>query len=221
VSDAVRDALVFGAAGATIGARAQRRLDLLHAPLVIAADGGAATALALGWRPDLVIGDLDSLAPETLAQAREQGIAVEPYARAKDLTDGQLAVDRAAGLVPPPARLWLVGFLGGPRLDHELANVLYLTRLARRVTLLDELDEASIVRPAQPFAWATAPREIVSLIPLTADVRGVSTLGLRWTLRGEPLELGSTRGISNEPVSDVARVVVDHGVVLLTRHFPP
>jgi thiamine pyrophosphokinase len=62
--------------------------------------------------------------------------------------------------------------------------------------------------------------EIVSLVPLDAQVAGVRTDGLRWRLDGDALPLGSTRGISNEPVAERVQVGVARGRLLVVRHFP-
>ena len=40
---------------------------------------------------------------------------------------------------------------------------------------------------------------------------GVHTEGLRWPLRGERLEPGTSRGVSNEMVAGVAEVSLDEG----------
>src|SRR5690242_5078575 len=97
-------------------------MTALERPFVVAADAGAATALAFGFTPDVLIGDFDSLEPDLLAQLRTLDVQVEEYPRDKDATDGQLAVERA--LAEQPEALYLVGFLGGPRLDQALANIL-------------------------------------------------------------------------------------------------
>ena len=44
--------------------------------------------------------------------------------------------------------LWLLGFLGGPRLDQALANVLLLAGLDAPAVVLDERNEARVVRPS-------------------------------------------------------------------------
>lgn len=204
-------AIVFAAAPVAPSPRLRARLASLDSPSVIAADAGAATALAFGFTPSLVIGDFDSLDPSTLGP-----LPLERFPRDKDATDGQLAIQRA--LQDSPSELILVGFLGGPRLDQALANVLLLTSIEVPTVLLDEQNECVLLRDAH--AWAPEPSEIVSLIPVTSTVEGVWTHGLRWPLRGETLTRGDTRGVSNEPVADQARVEIARGLLLLTRHFP-
>lgn len=210
-------ALVFAAAPIEPTPRLRSRLDRLRAPFVVAADAGAASALALGFRPDVLIGDFDSLDPTTLDAL--SSVPIERYPRDKDATDGQLAIERA--LRAQASELWLVGFLGGPRLDQALANVLLLTRIQVPSLMLDGHNECRLVRPAEGQAWTAETPEIVSLLPLSADVRGVRTSGLRWPLQDASLSLGDTRGVSNEPVGTSVSVSVETGLLLLTRHFPP
>jgi thiamine pyrophosphokinase len=211
-------AIVFAAAPLEVTPRIRARLAQLQQPYVVAADGGAATALAGGWQPDVVVGDLDSIDQRTLAELRRRGIPVETHPRDKNATDGQLAVERALDV--EPTSLWLLGFLGGPRLDQALANVLLLSRLTTPAILLEEHNECVLVRPGVPHVWPTEPGEVVSLLPLSADVHGVHTAGLRWPLTEARLLLGDTRGISNEATADEASVSTTRGLLLLTRHFP-
>jgi thiamine pyrophosphokinase len=208
-------AIVFAAAPLAPTDRLRSRLASLRDPFVVAADDGATTALAFGLTPDVVVGDLDSLDPAT--RSKLTGVLIEEYPRDKDVTDGQLAIVRA--LQASPTELLLLGFLGGPRLDQELANVLLLTSLDTPAVLVDDGNEATVLRQRGEQVWTPERGEIVSLIPLGGDVTGVRTEGLRWALNGETLRFGDTRGISNEPAARVARVTIESGLLLVTRHF--
>jgi thiamine pyrophosphokinase len=207
-------AFVFAAASIEPTPRLRARLSQLAPAFTVAADAGAATALAFGFPPDVVLGDFDSLDPATL---RSLNVPIETYPRNKDATDGQLAIERA--LKSGPDALYLVGFLGGPRLDHGLANILLLTRIEVPTVLLDERNECRLLRAGAEHVWTPEPAEVISLIALTDEVRGVSTRGLRWPLSGETLQRGDTRGVSNEPVSAEVAVSIQAGLLLLTRHF--
>jgi thiamine pyrophosphokinase len=209
---------VFAAAPVEHSPRLRKRLADLHQPYVVAADGGAATALVFGYLPDVVVGDLDSIDAASLAELRRRGVPIETHARDKNATDGQLAIECA--LRQQPERLLLVGFLGGPRLDQAIASLLLLSRIETPAALLDERNEAQLVRPGVNFVWRPDGDEIVSLIPVGGDVDGVRTHGLRWALQDERLTLGDSRGVSNEPVSTEASVSIQHGLLLVTRHFP-
>jgi thiamine pyrophosphokinase len=214
----VRTALVFAAAPLQPTRRLRARLAEVKEPYVVAADEGAATALAFGFQPHVVIGDLDSLSKATRSELERRGVTFETHPRDKDATDGQLAVERA--LQVQPEAVWLLGFLGGPRLDQAIANITLLVRAEVPTVLLDEMNECVLVRPRQDYSWRPEVGEIVSLIPLMGDATDVRTTGLRWPLRGEPLRLGDTRGVSNEPTSEEVSVSIGTGQLILTRHFP-
>src|SRR5690349_3694872 len=173
-------ALVVGGAPIAVTARLTSRLAELREPFVVAADAGAETALRLGFVPDVVLGDFDSIRPAALVELKARGVRVESYPTDKDATDGELAIQRA--VADAPRDLVLIGFLGGPRLDQELANVLLLTTLAVTTKLVDGSNECRLVRPGETWAWLAEPGEIVSLLPLGGDARGVQTSGLRWRL---------------------------------------
>jgi thiamine pyrophosphokinase len=57
----------------------------------------------------------------------------------------------------------------------------------------------------------------VSLLPLGDGVTGVTTEGLRYPLRGEPLPVGPARGLSNVRDAGVARVTVATGRLLIVE----
>ena len=57
----------------------------------------------------------------------------------------------------------------------------------------------------------------MSLLAVGAPAHGVTTEGLEYPLRGETLDPGSTRGVSNVLSADTAVVTVARGVVLAVR----
>ena len=200
------------------------------ASLVVGADGGALKALAAGLRPDLVVGDADSLGPDGLAAVRAEGIPVELVDAAKDESDLEIALVTA--LARGVARLAILGALGGPRFDHALANVWLLAHpaLAGRPAVL--LDDATRVRlltaSAEPAAspepaavdLAGRPGDLVSLFPVGADALGVTTDGLTYPLRDEPLRFGPARGLSNVRSGPLARVSLRSGRLLIVETHP-
>ena len=195
------------------------------ASLVVAADGGATKALAAGMTPDLVVGDADSLGPAGVAAIRAAGIPVELAAVAKDESDLELAV--VAAIARGATRITLLGALGGARFDHALANAWLLAHpaLAGRAAVL--LDGATRVRlldatagPAEARLAGT-PGDLVSLFPFGGDVTGVTTHGLAYPLRDEPLTAGPARGLSNVRAGLEARVALRAGRLLIVETHPP
>jgi thiamine pyrophosphokinase len=191
---------------------------------VIAADGGLVRARALGLTVDLLVGDLDSLAPALAAAAEAEGIPILRSRIDKDESDAELALLEAVRR--GATRVTLLGAFGGPRLDHALANVWLLAHPGLGgvdVVLLDAGSRASLVtapapdgspvlRPLPGPAGAT-----VSLLPLGGDVEGITTAGLRYPLHGEPLRTGPARGLSNVRVAGDASVTVRSGRLLVVE----
>ena len=89
--------------------------------LVVAADGGARLADALGLRIDRWVGDGDSLGPDGVAELRRRGVDVDLQPTDKDATDLELALE--AALAAGARLVVILGALGVPRPDHALANV--------------------------------------------------------------------------------------------------
>jgi thiamine pyrophosphokinase len=182
------------------------------ADLVVAADGGAAIALIHGVRPDLVVGDMDSVAREVLDALEKDAVELVHFPSHKDETDLELAlleaVQRGADDIT------IVGALGG-RLDHTLGNIYLLTMpelKGRRVRLVDGDEEVFVIR--DEAEWRGRAGDTVSLIPLTPEAAGIETRGLEYPLRGESLIMGPGRGISNRMVGDGAGVSVADGILL-------
>jgi thiamine pyrophosphokinase len=175
---------------------------------VIAADSGAEHAAALGVAVDLLVGDLDSISAETLARIPD----VERHPVDKDATDLELAL--AAALRLEPERVLVVGGIEG-RLDHLLGELLLLASPAYAGVELDaQLGAARVhvIRDARTIAGE--PGEVVSLFALHGPAAGVVTEGLHYPLRGETLEPGSTRGVSNVFAAHEARISLERGVLL-------
>lgn len=190
--------------------------------LVIAADGGALVAESLGLRPDVVIGDGDSLPAADAQRLRAAGVEIISHSTAKDESDTELATRLA--IARGATRLWILGGLGGPRFDHALANVLLLALpdvAGLDAALLDGMTMVRLVGEASGSSVEVEgePGDWVSLLPLTELVAGVTTEGLAFPLSAEALPQGPTRGLSNELTGSSGRVTVTAGrlAVIHTR----
>jgi thiamine pyrophosphokinase len=174
---------------------------------VIAADGGA----ELASRVDLAVGDFDSISAERLAAIER----VERHPAAKDASDLELALDAALRL--EPERILVVGSAGG-RLDHLLGGLLLLASDRFAGVQVDaQLGPAAVhvIRRARLLAGDAG--ELISLFTVNGPAFGVVTDGLVYPLRGETLEPGSSRGLSNVFAGAEARVRLERGVLLAVR----
>lgn len=192
--------------------------------LVVAADGGARHAQALGTAIDLWVGDGDSLGEDGIAALAAAGVPIERSRPDKDETDVELAVH--AALARGATGVILVGALGGDRVDHALANVALLARAdlaGRTAILLDARSRISVIRGPGPDGAAVRmaldgdPGSTISLLPFGGDVSGVTTEGLVYPLADDALALGSARGVSNVIAGRPASVTVRRGLLLVVE----
>jgi thiamine pyrophosphokinase len=189
--------------------------DAVHArgaDLVIAADGGTLHLEAWGIEPRIVVGDLDSLPPDTRARVAAR---IERHPAEKDKSDTELAVERA--VAAGADEVVVLGALGGPRADHALANTLLLAldRGRAGVRLVRGPLSIRLVRGGGRADLGGAEGELVTLLAVGGDAAGVRTEGLRYPLRSETLRLGSSRGVSNEISAAGAWVSVGEGTLLV------
>jgi thiamine pyrophosphokinase len=186
------------------------------AELVIAADGGA---LPLLWKkiiPQIVIGDLDSLEPRAQVDLVARGAALRSFPRAKDETDLELALLYA--VEHGAMSIDVIGALGG-RWDHTLANVAMLAMpelRGRKVRLLADRQALFLVRDQAELLGNHG--DTLSLIPLTAEVRGITTRGLLYPLENATLYFERARGISNVLLDPPGRVELSEGLLLVIQH---
>jgi thiamine pyrophosphokinase len=188
-------------------------------PWMVAVDGGAARVLDAGLRPDIVVGDFDSLSAAETERLDSLGIERRVAARDKDESDMELGL--LAALDAGATRITMLGALGVIRPEHSVANLLLLAD-----PRLDGLDVAIAGRGSRIRRIGTAagpggvdidgePSDFVSLFALGGAVEGVTTTGLRFGLVNATLPLGPSRGLSNELLGRGARVTSRRGCLLV------
>jgi thiamine pyrophosphokinase len=172
------------------------RLALARAPRIVGADGGADRILALGYEPEAVVGDFDSISPA--AQAR---LAGRLFALTEQVTTD---FDKALRSITAPFVLAL-GFAGA-RIDHGLAVLTGLAAHPDRVCLV--LGPQDVVFLAPPrLALTLRPGDRLSLYPL-ARVTGRS-LGLEWPIDGLEFAPDGMIGTSNRVTAPEVVIEMD------------
>jgi thiamine pyrophosphokinase len=195
--------------------------ELPEGAFVIAADSGLDHARALGLSVDVLVGDLDSATAAAVAAAEAAGVRVERHPIDKEATDLELALEYALGLGAD--RVTVVSGGGGVRLDHHLAELVLLASARFAPLRLDARigsARAIPIHAGEGVSLLGAPDAVLTLIALGGPASGITTGGLRWPLRAETLEPGSTRGVSNEIVSGAVRVELTGGTLLAVGSAP-
>ena len=191
-----------------------------EATLVIAADSGAVHALAAGFAVDIAVGDFDSIPPGLLTELEHSGVRLERHPVSKDATDLELAIDVA--IREGATHITVVGGHGG-RVDQSLANAFVIASpVFAHISMHAVIDAAmvSVVHGGGSVTISGRPGDVVTILPLHGDARGVRTEGLEYPLHGEALPSGTTRGVSNVLSAARATVALDEGTVLVVRPGP-
>ncbi|MCL2495837.1 MAG: thiamine diphosphokinase, partial [Clostridiales bacterium] len=182
----------------------------------VAADGGARALTELGFWPRLLIGDGDSLDARTMEHCRAAGADCRILPHEKDFTDGEAAL--VAALDAGYRDFAVFGAFGGLP-DHQLGNLLLplayrqrwdtLTFYGRDCRAFYCFDKAHI---------NGAPGDIVSLLPLSATVRGINLRGFRYPLAGADTSLGDSLCLRNELSVEEGRVEICEGIMLIIHY---
>ncbi|HHY12884.1 MAG TPA: thiamine diphosphokinase [Firmicutes bacterium] len=211
-------------AGGAIDA-AERAL-VKRASLVVAADSGAEFLRQHNLTPDMIVGDFDSASPDTIACFRGMGISIFSLNRDKDKTDTEVALDLVTG--KGFDAVIIIGGTRGRRLDHELANVFLIEHYARKGLDLILHSQDTVIfgipggevqygnrRRMQKRVFTGKPGDWVTILPVTPQVTGATTVNLKFPLSNATLYRGSTLGVSNEMLNTEASVSLKSGFALV------
>lgn len=200
--------------GGKLGAWALEHIQ--SGDLLIGADSGARFLISKGLRPDIAIGDFDSVSKEELATIRSSSgktIACDPID--KDFTDTEMAVRLALDM--QPSELVLLGALG-TRFDHSLANV-HLLALAEkqnvRAAIIDQYNKITLVTKELTIHKQNYPN--VSLLPLSMLVTGITLYGFQYPLHEAELTIGQSLGISNVLTGQSGTIKLREGMLLVIQ----
>ncbi len=205
--------------GGCIGDRdfVRNKIARMENCLIICCDGGVRHLQQTEIKPDVIIGDMDSIDPAQLANYSEQGVKIIKYPVGKDFTDTELALDYAIKLKPEAIYIWAA--LGG-RLDHALSNVFLLEKdevVSIKTYLIDEYCEAFLLNGNVSFSKSLG--QTVSLIALSPQVEGITLRGFQYPLDDAILSMGESHGVSNIIKEDYATVSVRSGNLLVIRYW--
>ena len=184
---------------------------------VIAADSGLHSAIDLGLRVNLVIGDMDSVDPAVLVAAEINGVTIQRMPRDKDATDTELALLAA---VAHGSRQIVLVTGGGGRLDHQLGVLSAMQHKALEdceVSALWDTARMQLLRGPGLCTIHGKVGDVVGLIAQHGDAIGVTTDGLKWSLNEGTLEAHSSRGVSNELVTATATISLAHGQLFVIQ----
>jgi len=181
-------------------------LQMKEGDLLIAADAGYLNLLSQKVRPDLVVGDFDSL-----GYVPEQ-VPIQKHPVRKDDTDTLLSI--RIGLEQGCDRFLLYGATGG-RIDHTIANIQSLAFIANRGAegYLAGNEMMTVFKTGE-LVFPRTFSGTISVFALGGRAQSVSIQNLSFPFLGE-LETDYPLGVSNRFIGEEARISVSDGSLLV------
>lgn len=194
--------------------------ELLHSyfklsSFVIGVDGTADLFCQTKLIPDVLIGDFDTASPAYVSVLEKSGVKIIRLKPEKDETDTEAAVNYAISM--GAEEIIILGALG-KRIDHTIANIMMLVRAdmsGAKCRIIDKSTELIVTNKNMQIDGF--PGLTVSIMPLTSEVT-VNAVGLKYPLKGLKLGWGSSRGISNIMLGNMAELEIIGGYALITKY---
>lgn len=178
---------------------------------VICTDGGYDLAAAQNIRPNLLLGDFDSIKNQL-----PNDIETIRFKPEKDYTDLDLAIKTV--VKRNFSQLDILGGIGG-RLDHTVANLQLLSHYDRyfdRLIMMDARNKCFIIdsKKHKSFIIEKEENSYFSLFSLSEKTTGVSIKGAKYPLENHTLTRTFPLGVSNEFAKKNTVVSIKDGTLL-------
>jgi thiamine pyrophosphokinase len=171
----------------------------------IAADHGVHICNTLGIKPDVLLGDMDSI--KNLDSFMNQEIKIIPFPKNKDFTDTELAINYASTMHKDS--VVLIGG-GGNQLDHFLANI---QLVIRNPIIKLWITAREIIIPVHDVLFIKNAQNLRSSIYSDKDAI-VSTSGLQWELQNYLIH-STKMSVSNCCLENLIKITVSKGSALI------
>ena len=180
---------------------------------LICADGGTNHVININCRPNLIIGDLDSIYEETLKIIKDENIEILKFPPNKGKTDTELALEYL--IEKNFDDITLMGVTGN-RQDHTQGNIYLLNRLLDKGINGKIVDDNNIIYLVKDYLEIQDTKNtFVSIIPITEKGIIITLKGFLYPLQEEKIEFSSTLGISNKIIEDIAKIKIHKGKALV------
>jgi len=175
--------------------------------VVICADGGANNYKNA---PDFVIGDMDSIDRELLAEYQLNDKVKVIIDKDQNKTDLELAIELAQTLKPD--EIIILGAIGD-RMDHTFGNLACLSKFDGKIKIEDNKQEIFLVSDYIEIIGKIG--DTISIIPLN-EVKSLTYTGLEWNVENKNVEFGWL-GVCNKLISEKATIKLKSGKILVIR----
>lgn len=185
--------------------------------MVIAVDGGLAAVEKMGIKPDVIIGDFDTVSPKILKKYKTESDAeIIQLIPEKDDTDTEAAVCYAI-----EHEIRTIDILGatGSRFDHTYANMFLLKRACEQgvtIQLYTGLSKIYLIHGKKEYNRQDFFGKYISFLQFDGSALGVTLKGFKYNVSDFDFDTEKTYrlGVSNEPLEESASITIREGYML-------
>mgnify|MGYP001471310770 FL=1 len=188
------------------GLNSTKRDQLDNYDFIVAVDSGAEHAYKLFLKPDLIIGDLDSIDEKTIKRAEKDSIQILKYETNKNETDFELALKHV--LDQSIKDITIIGGEYG-EIDH-LFSVLTVIISYQNDELISWIhgNQSIIIPNSKKIKIGNNVK--FSILPFT-DLKNLNISGAQWNLENENIKFGKSFTLRNISIDKNIEVSVDDG----------
>lgn len=186
------------------------------ADIYIGADRGALTLIEQKIRPDVAIGDFDSVTENELLLIQNKSKAFYLHPAEKDQTDLELALLKAISF--KPKKITII-HATGKRLDHYLSalHVIYYYQIKYPQIdfYLKNAENLHLFLTKGRHSLKKRPYKYLSLFAFDKGLVIKEMKGVKYGVKDAELLVGSSLFTSNEIISESAELKIESGVALV------
>lgn len=175
---------------------------------IIAVDSGYNNCMRLGIKPNLIVGDFDSI---KLTEHHE--CEVKKLKPNKDHTDLKHAIEKA---IKKKAKSIVFLCVTGRRMDHFLNNIDIINYAYQKNIKCVLIDEFNVVTPLMGKKSFKNLSRYVSVLPITKKVL-CSATHMKYPMEKYTIKQGNIVSISNEATSSRYTVDIEEGFALIIQ----
>ena len=188
------------------GLNSTKRDQLDNYDFIVAVDSGAEHAYKLFLKPDLIIGDLDSIDEKTIKRAEKDSIQILKYETNKNETDFELALKHV--LDQSIKDITIIGGEYG-EIDHLFSVLTVIISYQNDELILWIHGNQSIIIPNSKKIKIGNNVQF-SILPFT-DLKNLNISGAQWNLENENIKFGKSFTLRNISIDKNIEVSVDDG----------
>lgn len=182
--------------------------------LIIGVDKGCNYLYDLDINPNYIVGDFDSSNTEVIEELEKRGSIKYKYKCEKDFTDSEEAFEVAISLGATE-----IYFLGatGQRFDHTLGNLGLLLKALKSNIRAEIIDDRNKILLLNCNANVKNDKEYkyISFLAYNETIKEFSIKKAKYELNKYELEVGDSRTVSNEFLSDEIGIELSNGNILI------